>query len=224
LPEDQEPIPPTEAAKATADESTQRSARCYPSLPLYIPSPPSDHSPGQEREIIDPPAVAPTEGGGGGGLTGMSQLLSETIGKIFHEKKSFIETVRERRKLRQQRLSALFQRFHLTSRDGPGEEKEGTVSEQQAYLEEGKRQREQTVSEELFQEEIERILNHDDDDEEEDLETLEEEGLKRGNGLKGTEEFQRDVVGERQDEGRGKESMTCQEIDDVQVWSSGGCP
>jgi hypothetical protein len=47
----------------------------------------------------------------------MSQLLTETIGRIFNEKKTFIESVRERRKIRQQRIRELFQSFHFSEHD-----------------------------------------------------------------------------------------------------------
>jgi hypothetical protein len=47
----------------------------------------------------------------------MSQLLSETIGQIFNEKKTFIESVRERRKIRRQRIAQLFQRFQFSEHD-----------------------------------------------------------------------------------------------------------
>jgi hypothetical protein len=156
---------------------------------------------------------------------GMSQLLSETIGRIFHEEKTFLETVRERRKLRQQRIYQLFQGFRLTSREqqstaqGEGQREQGEGGQYSGQQEE-----------ERFQEEIQRILNHDnsDDDEDDEEEEGEGEGDREEQGMCGSEggeeSFKRpneDECQKRESEGMSKsESMTSQEIDDVRVLKS----
>jgi hypothetical protein len=168
----------------------------------------------------------------------MSQLLSETIGRIFHEEKTFLETVRERRKLRQQRIYQLFQGFRLTSREqqstaqGEGQREQGEGGQSSGQQEE-----------ERFQEEIQRILNHDNSDDDEDEEEEEgdgdrEEQQKQEQGLSGSEGGEESFKRPNEDEcqkresrdeecvesGSGgmseSESMTSQEIDDVRVLKS----
>lgn len=122
----------------------------------------------------------------GGDAPGMSQLLTEIIGRIFNEKKTFIESVRERRKIRRQRIARLFQSFQFTEQDtqGAGAPAAATVGEdknsEQSSSEAHKSVRTDPSpipshlktnrlsfdpnNEFQLQEEIQRILDHGDDD------------------------------------------------------------
>lgn len=148
---------------SSSSTSATNPSREFPPLPTY-PSPAAS-----TYSINFPPE--PT--------SGMSQSLVDTIHQIFDGKKTFLDTVRERRKARQEMISRLFQRFTfaetdpnvdlMTNETNSNNEESPNTNESLARKSIHLHSTFDPNDDSQFQDEIERILNLEEDEEDEEF-------------------------------------------------------
>lgn len=193
------------SSSSSSSTTTTNPSRDFPPLPAYPPL----------SSLISNSPVSSEQSSS----SGISQTLADTINQMFNGKKTFLDTVRERRKARQEMIARLIKRFNFIDSENCSTESQNEKSSGDDGLHDGVITSETSLArksiilhsnfdpndDSQFQDEIERILNLQEDEEEEVDEFEDEEAIPQEISEENEKKSTQDIIAESTDASVGSE-------------------